>query len=84
MKTIYLTTEQITDMAESALKCYEMTASWKAAGTAAAEHAADEFGVKATSAQIATAMQCAKVGWSAIVFATKKAIASETEMEEVA
>ena len=77
MTTTYLTAKQITDMAEAALNAYEMTASWKAAGTSAAEHAADEFGVKATSAQIATAMQGAKVGWSAISFATKKAIATE-------
>jgi len=77
METTYLTTEQITDMAETALNAYEITASWKAAGTAAAEHAADEFGVKATSAQIATAMQAAKLGWSAISFVTKKAIATE-------
>jgi len=77
MKTSYLTTEQITDMAEAALNTYEMTASWKTAGIAATEHAADEFGVKATSAQMATAMQGAKVGWSAISFVTKKAIAAE-------
>ena len=78
METTYLTTEQITDMAETALNAYEITASWEAAGTAAAEHAADEFGVKATSAQIATAVQVAKLGWSAISFVTKKAIATET------
>ena len=68
----YLTTEQVTDMAEAALNSYEMTASWEDAGTAAAEHAEDEFGVKATSAQMATAMQAAKVVWSALSSATKK------------
>jgi len=58
----YLTPAQITDMAEAALTSFEMTASWKSAGNAAAEYAADEFGVKATPAQVATAMQGAKVG----------------------
>jgi hypothetical protein len=70
----YLTDSQITEMAEAALVSYEITASWNSANTAAAEYAADELGVKPTSAQIATAINKAKIGWTAISYATKKAV----------
>tara|TARA_R110000822_G_scaffold7154_6_gene29449 strand:+ start:296 stop:532 length:237 start_codon:yes stop_codon:yes gene_type:complete len=72
MKTTFLTSNQITGMAEAALASFEMTASWKAASAAAAEYAADELGVRATGAQIATAMRKAQVGWTAIVYHTKQ------------
>jgi hypothetical protein len=71
----YLTENQITGMAEAALTSYEITASWKSANAAAAEYAADELEVKATGAQIATAINKAKIGWTAISYATKKAVA---------
>ena len=68
----YLTENQVTAIAETALASFEMSASWKAARAAGIEFARDEFGVNPNGAQIATAISKAKIGWTAITYATKK------------
>ena len=63
MKTRYLTPPEINQMAKYAVANYEFSCSWKSAFYSAASFAADEFGVKATKAQAATAVQIAKTIW---------------------
>lgn len=63
MNQRYLTEAELADMAAAACASYEFACSWRAAGTAAAEYAADELGVRATSAQIATAVRLAQTRW---------------------
>lgn len=53
-------------MAEAALTSYEFSCCWKRAFEEACEFAADEFGVKATKAQSATAVRIAQTGWEGI------------------
>ena len=60
MKVRHLTESEIKQMAEWAVSNYEFSCSWKSAFYSAAEFAADEFGVKATKAQAATAVNIAK------------------------
>jgi hypothetical protein len=74
MRTTYLTSSQIDEMAEAALDSYEMTGDKAAAFRAAREHAADEMGVRATQAQCATAFQRAMVGWMARVARVKSEV----------
>ena len=66
MKTAYLSQWEIQQMAEAALNSYEFACCWKRAFEAATEFAADELGVKATSAQSATAVRIAQTGWVGI------------------
>ncbi len=73
----YLTTAQILEMADAALTTYEMTAEKSRMGEVASEYAADEFGVKATSGQIGSAVTLALTGWEGIKAATKKAVDAE-------
>ena len=77
MKTAYMSQWEIQTLAEEALKVFEMTASWQAAASAAVEHAADEWEIQATAAQVATALNIAKTGWQGIAMSVKKAIAAE-------
>ena len=51
MKTSYMSQFEIQQLAEAALISYEFTASWSRAFEAAKEFAADELGIKATTAQ---------------------------------
>ena len=64
-------------MAEMALTTYEITASWAKAFENATEFAADEWGIRATKAQSATALVLAKTGWEGIRASVKKAICLE-------
>ena len=73
LQPAYLTEAQITEMAEAALTSYEWTASWRDAGRAAREHAADEWGLRATDAQIATAVRLAQVGWQSLSLSVRSA-----------
>lgn len=66
LKTAYLPESTITEMARAALSSYEMACSWRKAGQAAAECAADDFGVKASQAQIAYAVRLAQAKWEGI------------------
>ncbi len=59
----HLTPKEIEEMAAFAVGSYCYSCSWKEAFYSAAEFAADEFGVKATKAQAATAVQIAKTIW---------------------
>ena len=66
MKTAFLSQWEIQQMAEAALTSYEFSCCWKRAFQEAAEFAADEFGVKSTRAQSATAVRLAQSGWEGI------------------
>ncbi|WP_304189030.1 hypothetical protein [Lentibacter algarum] len=70
----YLTDSQILEMADASLTAYEVTGEKRRMGEVAAEYAADEFGVKATSAQIGYAVKLALTGWEGIKAATRKAV----------
>ena len=70
----YLTEAKIIEMADAALTTYEITGEKRRMGEVAAEYAADEFGVKATPAQIGYAVKLALTGWEGIKAATKKAV----------
>ena len=59
----HLTESEIKEMAEWAVNNYEFSCSWKTAFYEAAYYAADEFNVKATKAQAATAVNIAKLIW---------------------
>ena len=74
MKTAYMSQWEIQTLAEEALKTFEMTASWQAAANAAVEHAADEWEIKATATQVATALNIAKTGWHGIAMSVKKVL----------
>ena len=76
MKTRYLTTPEINQMAKYAVANYEFSCSWKSAFYSAASFAADGFGVKATKAQAATAVQIAKTIWEGIGWKPRNSINS--------
>lgn len=66
MKTSYLSQWEIQQMAEAALTNYELSCSWGRAHDEAREFAADEFQVRATTAQASTAVRIAQTGWEGI------------------
>ena len=68
----YMSEWEIQQMAESALTSYEMTADWKSAANAAVEFAIDEWEIKATPAQAATAVAIAQTGWQGIKMSVPK------------
>ena len=76
MKTSYMSEFEIQQMAEEALKSFEMTASWGSAYIAAVEFAADEWEMKATKAQALTAIKIAKTGWEGIKMSVRKVVYS--------
>ena len=63
MNVRHLKESEIKQMAEYAVTNYEFSCSWKSAFNSAVEFAADEFGVTATKAQAATAVNMAKMIW---------------------
>ena len=63
MTSRHLTELEIKQMADWAVTNYEFSCSWKSAFAAAAEFAVDEFKVRATNAQAATAVNIAKTIW---------------------
>jgi len=74
MKNAYMNDIDIQALAEAALTSYEATASWKRAFDAAVEFAADEWEIKATQSQAATAVSIAQTGWQGIRQSVKKVI----------
>jgi hypothetical protein len=74
MQKRYLTNHEVSEMAEAAIRSYEFAASWRDAGRAAREFAADEMGVRATDAQVATAVRIAQAGWEGIKIQVSKAL----------
>ena len=72
MGAAYMSEWEIQQMAEAALTSYESTASWKRAFEAAGDFAADEWGIKATRAQAATAVRIAQTGWEGIRMSVKQ------------
>ena len=74
MKKAFLSEWEIQQMAEAALTSYEFSCCWNAAFVAAVDFAADEFGVKATRAQAATAINIAKTGWIGVRMSVKSII----------
>ena len=73
----YLKENQIHEMADAALTTYEVTGEKSRMGEAAAEYAADEFGVTATPSQIGYAVTLALTGWEGIKIAVKAAVDAE-------
>lgn len=71
MKASYLTDKQIHEMADFALTSYEVSGNKARIGEAAAEYAADEFGVKATPSQIGYAAKLALWGWEGVKMSVK-------------
>ena len=74
MKTAYMSEWEIQQMAEAALISFEGSASWSRAFDATIEFAADEWEIKATKAQAATAVAIAKTGWQGIKQSVQKII----------
>ena len=74
MKQSYLSQWDIQQMAEAALINYEFSCSWEKANEAAIEFASNEWEIKATQAQAATATNIAKTGWDGIKQSVKKVI----------
>tara|TARA_R100000935_G_scaffold2598_1_gene6981 strand:+ start:36 stop:275 length:240 start_codon:yes stop_codon:yes gene_type:complete len=72
MKNAYMSEWEIQALAEAALTSYEGTASWSRAFEAAVEFSADEWEIKATKAQAATAVAIAKTGWQGIKQSVQK------------
>ncbi len=72
MKTAYMSQFEIQQLAEAALISFEGSASWSRAFDAAVEFAADEWEIKATKAQAATAVTIAKTGWQGIKQSVQK------------
>jgi len=72
MKNAYMSEWEIQALVEAALTSYEGTASWGRAFEAAVEFAADEWEIKATKAQAATAVAIAKTGWQGIKQSVQK------------
>jgi len=74
MKVRHLTKSEIKQMAEYAVTDYEFSCSWKSAFYSAASFAADEFGVRATKAQAATAVNMAKLIWEGYCIEARREI----------
>tara|TARA_B100001094_G_C17986811_1_gene698058 strand:- start:353 stop:598 length:246 start_codon:yes stop_codon:yes gene_type:complete len=74
MKNRFLTEQEIKQMAEWAVKDYEFSCSWKSAFYSAAEFAVDEFGVRATKSQAATAVNMAKLIWEGYCIEARREI----------
>lgn len=73
----YLTETQIHEMADAALTAFEITGEKSRMGEAAAEYAADEFGVSATKSQVGYAVKLAATGWEGIKIAVKAQVEAE-------
>ena len=71
----YLTENQIDILAEEAVTNYEVSASWAGAYRAAAEYAADQFGIKPRRTALLLAVKRAKLIWQAETIRVKAAIA---------
>ena len=73
----YLTDTHITEMAEAVLSSHEVTPlSHARKCEVAAEHAADEFGIKPNKSAVLLAVKLANLGWAGIVQHTKKEVAA--------
>ena len=68
----FLTDQEIHRMGEQAKHDFFFSCSWKSAFQAAIEFAADNFNVRATKAQAATAINIAKMLWDEEVLQVKK------------
>jgi len=71
MKSSYMSEFEIQQMAEAALTSYEFSCEWKKAHQAAVEFAADEWSIRATTAQASTAVRIAQTGWEGIKMSVK-------------
>lgn len=72
----FLTDFEISTLAEEALKTFEMSCEWRHARRVAAEFASDEWGVKATPAQLNTAVRRAQAGWEGVKMSVQNALAT--------
>jgi hypothetical protein len=71
---MYLREEQVSLMADAAVRSYEMTGDWSAAIRAAREYAVDEFGVRPNQSVVLLARKIAAVRWMAISQKTHREI----------
>ena len=71
----YLTENQIDILAEEAVTTYEVSASCASAYRAAAEYAADEFGIKPRKTALLLAVKRAQLLWQGETLRVKAAIA---------
>jgi hypothetical protein len=60
---MYLTNNQLDEMAQAAVTSYEFSCSWRDAGRAAREYGIEEWG-SVTPAQVATAVRLAQMKWN--------------------
>lgn len=72
MNIRHLSDSAIAGMADAALTSFEWNASWRKAGEAAREHAADELGVRATTAQVGLAVRLAQTRWQGLSFDARR------------
>lgn len=79
MNTGYITDRGIDQMAQAALRSYEMTADWNSARIAARDYAFDELNTMPNPTALLLALQIAKVKWAAIVQYTNQQIAQEKQ-----
>jgi geranylgeranyl pyrophosphate synthase len=63
---------QIAEMANAALNCYEFTSSWRDAYRAASEHCIDEYGDRCRPSAVKLAVRLAQVQWEARRIAARR------------
>ncbi|MEY5100847.1 MAG: hypothetical protein RJA36_3566 [Pseudomonadota bacterium] len=69
----YLNDRELHDMARAAVNSYELTASWRAAWTAAVEYAQDELRVRPKRSAVALAIRLAQTRWAGRVLSARRA-----------
>mgnify|MGYP003314135929 CR=1 FL=1 len=73
---MYLTEQQIDQMAEAAVSSYEFNCSWDDAYEAARDYSVDIWGIKPRKSAVLLAVKRAKVIWMGAGFAARFAIAN--------
>jgi|LWDU01.1.fsa_nt_gi hypothetical protein len=66
----FVTDSEMEQLSIEGVTNYEMSCQWNKSGQAIKEYGADEFSLRLTNAQIATAVNIAKQKWEAITIST--------------